>query len=1104
MAGTFLLKCLGLPELRAPDGKPLRFRVKKHLALLVYLAVERRRSHERDRLVGMLWPRASLKAGRHSLATALSLLRAILGRSAFPSSRPVVRFAPTDLALDLDRLERGAVLGGEGEDPLEVDGFLRGFDLPDAPEFELWKEREHARRLPAIHAGLLTLIDHGRRRGSHAEVMGRAERLLALDHLAEEGVRAKIEALALAGDRFSALRVFDEWKEQLARELAAEPSSLLEGMAAQLRKRGWEPREPAAMPAVPAEQWRDRRFVGRAAEFRTLYDAWETTHQYRPRHVYLVGDSGVGKTTLAQRLVTAAGLEGASVSRVQCFHLEQKLPYATIGGLVAGLLGRPGVSATAPEALAEIARIVPQIKDHFPSLPPPKPSEGETARLLFAEGVMDLFSAVMDERPLLLVLDDHHLADEASLAVLHLILRRLQNGRYMVVLIARRADEGESAQARRIREGMARLSIEPLALEPMPEEETVELLRAILEDSPIKPRLPERRALVRASRGFPMALELLTQDWQVAGPASLALSLEAMTADVGGDGGQRHDAYSQLIERILLTLSHSARQVLTLAALLGSRMSDLSLYGLVDLSFGQTVDGISELTAKRILRSIGSALEFINELVRAQVYRQIAGPVRVALHAAIADRLLAAEDAGQLVPGLEIAWHLMRSRRLVEATPRLFRGASEAKDRGAPDEAVLALESALPQLDAESQTRARVVLADLHQELGRWQESLQVLEEARPVLPSLENMARVLEIHARWNLGELDTKQQRDIVDRLVPIATQLDVAAGKAYLLVARLARDTAEVPLMRDLLAVHPNEPSPEASDALLFAVGKALLHYHLRDRERSLEIARIAHAKILQTNRGDAAAVRLMMGLAVLSASIGDYEESIRIAQQALVRGRRLDNDTLVGQIESNTAVSHLRLRRYEEAVALARSARSHLPTVRSSNFLMKAIQIDGLGNALLGDVNQAMGCLAEGDRKIASVAESVFAQDWLLSRADILWKCGRRAAALHTASEATTGSYGRAGDIGFAGQHARWVGRVAIERGHPDVALATLAPVVEELPKLDALDKVEVLSTLKRLNELAHGSAPAEILKPYHDAMSHLDSRFAAHLEDLEVL
>src|ERR1043165_2468306 len=56
MAPPFFLTTLGLPELRGPDGNVVRFRVRKHLALLVYLAVERRRGHDRSRLVQLFWP----------------------------------------------------------------------------------------------------------------------------------------------------------------------------------------------------------------------------------------------------------------------------------------------------------------------------------------------------------------------------------------------------------------------------------------------------------------------------------------------------------------------------------------------------------------------------------------------------------------------------------------------------------------------------------------------------------------------------------------------------------------------------------------------------------------------------------------------------------------------------------------------------------------------------------------------------------------------------------------------------------------------------------------------------------------------------------------
>ena len=70
------LRTLGPPALLGPTGDPVRFRVKKHLALLAYLAVEPTNAHRRDALADFLWPQATASEGRHSLATALSVLRA--------------------------------------------------------------------------------------------------------------------------------------------------------------------------------------------------------------------------------------------------------------------------------------------------------------------------------------------------------------------------------------------------------------------------------------------------------------------------------------------------------------------------------------------------------------------------------------------------------------------------------------------------------------------------------------------------------------------------------------------------------------------------------------------------------------------------------------------------------------------------------------------------------------------------------------------------------------------------------------------------------------------------------------------------------------------
>lgn len=687
---SYYLKCLGIPELRAPDGKAVRIRVKKHLALLVYLAVERNRPHSRDRLVDVFWPHAPRDRGRHSCATAVSLLRSILGKDSLIHTRAGLRFVPTGLTFDLDYLESGQIIGADGEPLLDVDGFLRGFDIDDAPEFMFWKEREHVRRMPAVHAGLLALIDHGRRRSSHDEIMMWAERILSLDHLAEEGIRAQMEAFALVGDRVSALRIFDEWKDRLLDELGAQPSRMVDGMAAQLRKRGWQPSRAKPTPAVPAEQWRRTSFVGRRHEYQHLYEVWEGVHHYQAKHLLITGDSGVGKTTLAQRLVTAAGLEGASVSRVQCYHVEQRIPYAAVSSIVLGLLDRPGVSSAAPSALAELARIIPQVRELFARLPEPQSVEGESVRLLFAEAVVDLLRALLSERPVLLVVDDWIYADEVSRAVLHLITRRIDDRRFMLVATLR-ADVGTEYQAAEA--DLSSLVGARIALDPMPREDCLDLLDAILPPDHPAPSSTEKRALVAASRGYPMALELFAHDWVISGPGCMGLALRAFTTAYQSSKSGGADPFRELVARLMNDLTPSMRQCLFLAAVLGPNLGDLAVYSSLDLTLSQTMESLAALTDRRILRDVGSGTEFMNELVRAHVYGAIPAPLRVQLHSLIADHLIASTGNGRRDQHLEIAWHLIRSRRGQEAVEYLIGGAEDALLRGAPDDVILALES---------------------------------------------------------------------------------------------------------------------------------------------------------------------------------------------------------------------------------------------------------------------------------------------------------------------------------------------------------------------------------------------------------------------------
>jgi predicted ATPase len=182
-------------------------------------------------------------------------------------------------------------------------------------------------------------------------------------------------------------------------------------------------------------------------------------------------------------------------------------------------------------------------------------------------------SAIAEEHPVILVVDDLHCADDASLAVLHLLLRRAVGQSVMLMLTVRQGELGRSPQALRLLESATGLGFVEVTLAPLPDHEASELLDSLVAPEQRRPGGAARRALLAAGGGYPMVLELLLQDWQVNGDHSLALSLGAMTAELHAGERSQAGPYEAVLERIIQSVDATTRAVLNLAAVLGHRLS---------------------------------------------------------------------------------------------------------------------------------------------------------------------------------------------------------------------------------------------------------------------------------------------------------------------------------------------------------------------------------------------------------------------------------------------------------------------------------------------------------------------------------------------------
>ncbi|HEY7685632.1 MAG TPA: AAA family ATPase, partial [Gemmatimonadales bacterium] len=558
MVSQFRLLTLGAPLLLTATGEAVRYRTRKHFALLIRLALEPGKRLAREYLIELLWPDASLQHGRHSLSQAITVLRSTIGRQFLAAHRTTLALAEGAVDVDARSLDSSEA---------EVRGrFLDGFELRGARGFEEWREGWAARLYPRIRDCLVRQMDAGRRIGDFATVEKHALVLEELDPLAEDAVRGIMEARAWVGDRSNALKAFNRFAIRLAEELNAKPSPELVRIADLLR----EGRRATPRPTedgVPRRE--ERRFeaetiIGREAEFSALYDAWLAVRRRQPRVMVLLGDPGIGKTTLTNAFVSSCQMEGGVIARAQAYDAERELPYAVLAELVRQLTQQRAIGAAEPEALAELSRLTPEIFKAFPGVEKPSEWPPEVVPLRLADSFLKAVTAAAEENPVVLVVDDIHAADNASVAIVHLLARKLEGLRLLLILTARSGDIRSTTAARALVTDSSIEALGTIELDTLSAEAATILVARVGAKGTARWGEAPIAKITRSGAGNPLALELLTREWVANGGDSLIGQLESLNTAPPASLSLPQ-AIRAIVERQTQQLDEKTRAVLDLA-----------------------------------------------------------------------------------------------------------------------------------------------------------------------------------------------------------------------------------------------------------------------------------------------------------------------------------------------------------------------------------------------------------------------------------------------------------------------------------------------------------------------------------------------------------
>jgi len=467
--GHLSLALLGTPEVRHA-GRIVKFRTRKEQALLIYLGVEGG-LHSREKITALFWPDSEELQGRTSLRRTLADLRSTLHDTGCPAHLIIERDRlgfdfSSDSDLDLHTLESTYSLARRSSTIQEAQGavqnplllhlqhaaslnrgpFLEGFSLSEAPNFDDWSRLQRE----VWHQRISLILDRLSQMLSDAgELLNAREtvaRWIALDPLHESAHRRLIEVHLAAGDRNAALRAYEAYRLKLAEDLNAKPSVETEALLASTYARPQGKHDQKMGPASLVHfsgQVEVRTggelagpLVGLTSDYTRLIEAYRAAEYGQTQTVILQGEAGIGKTRLATEFLAWAGAQGADVLQGRAYEAGGRLPYQP---LVEALRSRIE-QENAPDDLlsdpwlAELSRLLPELRDRYPDLAAPGGDE-TAARIRLFEAVVRLGQALAERAPLVLFLDDIQWADAASLDVLHYVGRRWMESKTPVLLL---------------------------------------------------------------------------------------------------------------------------------------------------------------------------------------------------------------------------------------------------------------------------------------------------------------------------------------------------------------------------------------------------------------------------------------------------------------------------------------------------------------------------------------------------------------------------------------------------------------------------------------------------------------------------------------------
>jgi DNA-binding winged helix-turn-helix (wHTH) protein len=635
--------------------------------------------------------------------------------------------------------------------------------------------------------------------------------------------------------------------------------------------------------------------IGRADALARLRAAWRLAAEGRRQIVWVAGEAGVGKTTLIECFMAEVG--EAYCAHGQC--VEQHgagEPYLPVLEAVGALCRRDA-------AFAELFRAVaPTWLVQLPWLATPAERENLRRELTGAgqarmlREMAELLERYTENRPLLLVTEDLHWSDHATVQLMDYVARRRGPTRLLWLASFRLTDVIAADHPLRAVRHELRLHAlaEEIVLDAFSEQEVAQYLAVHA------PALKAEEGFVRTlhgrTDGLPLLVADVVNDMMARGSPSRSMAVPK--------------SLTGIIERYIRQLAPEERSLLEAASVCGMDFRLATVARVLERDAASLAESCAELARRqRWLSEADGGYTFRHTLYREVLYQRIAPLMRVELHRKVAGALERERAEAPKVSAAELAFHFEQGRE-PEAALRYYAEAAEsALLHFSPAETISLTERALsllPSVEASSaRTTLEITLAALQGaaavqavSIGSTQ-AKQAYQRAQALLDDApQHPLRGLFLHGLgyvlWIRGELDeadvlARRSEALADRTADPTTR--VCACLVHGIVAhargrpRIARDWLEKTLAA---AEGLDKTAPAAlfaADPIVVAIGLLalqLVQLGLVAQARARVREAHARARALRTPGPQSAALWLE---ALVEVRTGNAERVAEVSAQML---------------------------------------------------------------------------------------------------------------------------------------------------------------------------------------------------------------------------